>query len=72
MAADLGYLQALELLLQQRDLNLNARTYGGLTAVSLAHGRHLNNIVELLYRVGADCSQLLEESSESSDEEMVS
>ena len=72
MAADLGYLEAIDLLLHQRDLNLNARTYGGLTAISLAHGRRLNNVVEWLYRVGADCTQLTEDAGESTDEEMVS
>ena len=72
MAADLGYAEALDLLLRRQDLNLNARTYGGLTAISLAHGRRLNNVVEWLYRSGADCTQLTEDSGESSDEEMVS
>lgn len=71
MAADLGYSEALELLLHQRNLNLNARTYGGLTAISLAHGRRLNDLVERLYNAGADYTQLTEESGESTDEEMV-
>lgn len=72
MAADLGYIEALHLLLKQRQLNINARTYGGLTAVSLANGRRLNTIVDCLFRAGADCSQLSEESgSESTDEEMA-
>ncbi|KAK7104899.1 NF-kappa-B inhibitor alpha-like isoform X1 [Littorina saxatilis] len=70
MAADMGYQEALCLLITQRDLNLNARTYGGLTAISLAHGRRLNDIVEWLYGNGADCSQLTEDSGESTDEEM--
>ncbi|KAL8619696.1 hypothetical protein ACOMHN_025782 [Nucella lapillus] len=73
MAADLGDLKALQLLLSHPGLNLNAQTYSGLTAVSLAHGRRFNAFVEQLYRRGADCSQILEEataSNESTDEEM--
>lgn len=72
MAADLGDLKALQLLLGHQGLNLNALTYSGLTAVSLAHGRRFNAFVELLYRRGADCSQILEETNtnESTDEEM--
>jgi ankyrin repeat protein len=74
MAADLGYGEAIHLLLQQKDLNLNARTYGGLTAVSLAYGRRLTDVVHYLYRAGADITQLTEADSgaESTDEEMVS
>lgn len=72
MAADLGYIEALDLLLRQQNVNLNARTYGGLTAISLAHGRRLNDVVEWLYRSGADCAQLSEDSGDSTDEEMVS
>lgn len=70
MAADLGYLPALELLLRQRGLALDARTYGGLTAVTLAHGRHLNHVVDILHRAGADCSQITDDAAESTDEEM--
>ncbi|XP_076441608.1 NF-kappa-B inhibitor alpha-like [Babylonia areolata] len=75
MAADLGYLPALQLLLRQQGLQLNARTYAGLTAVTLAHGRHLNHVVDLLHHAGADLSQIAEDSwagagGESTDEEM--
>ncbi|KAL8559662.1 hypothetical protein ACOMHN_008373 [Nucella lapillus] len=76
MTADLGYLPALELLLRQRDLELDARTYAGMTAVTLAHGRQLNNVVNLLHRAGADCSQIAaaaaqrDSSGDSTDEEM--
>ncbi|KAK7504949.1 hypothetical protein BaRGS_00003977 [Batillaria attramentaria] len=71
MAADMGYLKALDLLLRYQGLNLNARTYGGLTAISLAHGRRLTDMVERLCVAGADNIQLPEESGESTDEEMV-
>lgn len=72
MAADLGYGEAMDVLLRHRNLNLDARTYGGLTAVFLAHGRHLSDMVERLIRAGADSTQLLEDSGDSADEEMVS
>lgn len=71
MAADMGYTEALNILLRHPTLNVNARTYGGLTAISLAHGRQLRMVVEQLYLVGADFSQLAEESGESTDEEMA-
>lgn len=71
MAADLGYGEAMDVLLRHRNLNLDARTYGGLTAVFLAHGRHLSDMVERLIRAGADSTQLLEDSGDSADEEMA-
>ncbi|XP_076464923.1 NF-kappa-B inhibitor alpha-like [Babylonia areolata] len=78
MAADAGDLSALQLLLGHSQLDLNALTYSGQTAMSLAHGRQFVAFVEQLYRQGADCSQLVEDaaaaavaaSGESTDEEM--
>lgn len=70
MAADMGYLEALNLLIRHPSLNLNARTYGGLTAILLAHGRRLNTVVEVLFRCGAEFPQVMEDSSDSTDEEM--
>lgn len=62
----------LEFLLQHRNIiDLNATTYGGLTAVQLADGRDFSDIVSTLRRNGAIYTPLPVEENDS-DEEMVS
>lgn len=66
-AAESGNMELLNFLLHCKFLNLNALTYGGVTAVKLAAGRGHNGVIELLRGCGADMSQTQQEDFDSED-----
>ena len=67
-----GNVLLLEFLLQyQHSINIQSRTYSGLTAIMLADGRGYHDIVHQLQRFGGALEHVTFEESSDSDEEMV-
>uniref|UniRef100_A0A2C9JEW6 Uncharacterized protein n=1 Tax=Biomphalaria glabrata TaxID=6526 RepID=A0A2C9JEW6_BIOGL len=73
-AAEWGNLDLLKFVLSQKDVNVNAKTYAGLTPFFLALGRQHEDITEELARCGAVCDTMIlsdDSDLDVSDEEMA-
>lgn len=70
-AAESGNTLLLEFLLQYPSVNIQFRTYSGLTAIMLADGRGYNDIVYQLQKFGGLLENVAFEESSDSDEDMV-
>jgi ankyrin repeat protein len=68
-AVDWGNLSMIAFLLSQRDTDINARTYAGLTPILLAYGRRNHDLVDELFSKGALCESL--SLSEDSDDDIA-
>ncbi|KAH9515335.1 hypothetical protein Btru_014184 [Bulinus truncatus] len=74
LAAEWGNMNLLKFVLSQKDVNINAKTYAGLTSIILALGRQHEEIVHVLAANGALCEELTfsdDSDIDASDEEMV-
>lgn len=69
LAVDWGNMTMIKYLLLCQDIDINARTYAGLTPILLAFGRRNNDAVNELYNSGAFCETL--SLSEDSDEDIA-
>lgn len=68
LAVDWGNMTMIQFLLSCQDIDINARTYAGLTPILLAFGRRNHDVVTELYSNGALCEIL--SLSEESDEDI--